>query len=92
MASMDLNAELFRQLSIIAEDEGLMKKAVNALKRITGNGKTKTAIASKEFAPYTISELQARIARSEADIAEGRIYTEDELDEIELKEMPWLTE
>lgn len=24
---MDLNAELFRQLSIIAEDEGLMKKA-----------------------------------------------------------------
>lgn len=28
MTAMELNAELFRELSIIADDEGLMKKAV----------------------------------------------------------------
>ena len=34
MTALELNAELFRELSIIAEDEGLMKKALKALKRI----------------------------------------------------------
>ena len=28
MTALQLNAELFRQLSIIAEDEGLMKKSI----------------------------------------------------------------
>ena len=31
MTTMELNAELFRQLSIIAEDESLMRKAVKAV-------------------------------------------------------------
>ena len=35
MTTSDLNAELFRELSIIAEDEGLMKKAVKYLKKLT---------------------------------------------------------
>ena len=35
MTALQLNAELLRELSIIAEDEGLMKKALKALKRIT---------------------------------------------------------
>ncbi len=35
MTSLQLNAELFRELSIIAEDEGLMKKALKSLKRLT---------------------------------------------------------
>lgn len=30
MTALELNAELFRQLSIIAEDETLMRKAVEA--------------------------------------------------------------
>lgn len=37
MTTMELNAELFRQLSVIAEDEKLMKKAVKALGRIVKN-------------------------------------------------------
>ena len=40
MTSLELNAELFRELSIIANDENLMKKAVKALKRITASKKT----------------------------------------------------
>ena len=43
MTALQLNAELFRELSIIAEDEGLMKKALKALKKIicqeAGNGR-----------------------------------------------------
>ena len=37
MTAMQLNAELFRELSIIAEDEGLMQKAVKYLKKLTAN-------------------------------------------------------
>ena len=33
MTALELNAELFRQLSIIAEDETLMRKAVEAIRK-----------------------------------------------------------
>lgn len=36
---MQLNAELFRELSIIAEDENLMQKAVKYLKKLTAKKK-----------------------------------------------------
>ena len=39
MTAMELNAELFRELSIIAEDEVLMKKAVKYLKKLTAQKK-----------------------------------------------------
>lgn len=91
MTSTELNAELFRQLSIIAEDEGLMKKAVSAIKRIAAS-KVNSKETKDEIVPYTLSELHERIRRSEADIASGRVFTEKELDEKELKEMPWLAE
>jgi hypothetical protein len=32
---MQMNAELLRELSVIAEDEGMMEMALNALRRIT---------------------------------------------------------
>ena len=35
MTALQLNAELFRELSIIAEDESLMQKAVKYLKKLT---------------------------------------------------------
>ena len=37
---MELNAELFRELSIIADDEGLMKKAVKYLKKLSAKKQT----------------------------------------------------
>ena len=40
MTALELNAELFRELSIIAEDEGLMKKAVKYLKKLTTQKQT----------------------------------------------------
>ena len=38
--TMELNAELFRQLSIIAEDESLMRKAVKAVTRLAKQKET----------------------------------------------------
>ena len=34
MTTMQMNAELFRELSVIAEDEDMMAKALRALRRI----------------------------------------------------------
>ena len=34
MATIDLNAEIYEALSIIAKDESLLKKAVRSLKRL----------------------------------------------------------
>lgn len=34
MTTLQLNSELFKELSTIATDEGMMKKAVKALRRI----------------------------------------------------------
>ena len=39
MTTMQLNAELFRELSIIAEDENLMLKAVKYLRKLTAKKK-----------------------------------------------------
>lgn len=73
---MDLNAELFRQLSIIAEDEGLMKKAVNALKRITGNGKTKTDETWENIGiPCSIEEVKKVIDEFETSLEAGTLDT-----------------
>ena len=40
MTSLQLNAELFRELSIIAEDEGLMQKALKYLKKLSAKKQT----------------------------------------------------
>ena len=40
MTALQLNAELFRELSIIAEDENLMKKAVKYLKKLSAKKQT----------------------------------------------------
>lgn len=47
MTSMELNAELFRQLSLIADDEALMRKAVKAITRIVKQ-KEETEYISKD--------------------------------------------
>ena len=37
MTAMQLNAELFRELNVIVTDEGMMEKAIKALRRITSS-------------------------------------------------------
>lgn len=40
MTALQLNAELFRELNIIVTDEGMMEKAIKALRRITSSRKS----------------------------------------------------
>ena len=67
MTAMQLNAELFRELSIIAEDEGLMKKAVKYLKKLTAQKQ-----AMNETEDIMSSPQMAEIIRQgEEDIKNG---------------------
>ena len=68
MTALELNAELFRELSIIAEDEGLMKKAVKYLKKLTAK---KQAMDETEYI-MSSPEMVRIIRQGEKDIEEGR--------------------
>lgn len=68
MTAMQMNAELFRQLSIIAEDETLMAKAVKYLKKLTAK---KEAMDETEY--LMSSPAMAEIIRQgQEDIKNGR--------------------
>ena len=68
MTSLQLNAELFRELSIIAEDEVLMKKALKAIKKISDK---KQAMDETEYI-MSSPEMVKIIRQGEKDIEEGR--------------------
>jgi len=68
MTSLQLNAELFRELSLIAEDEGLMKKALKAIKKISAK---KQAMDETEYI-MSSPEMVRIIRQGEKDIEEGR--------------------
>lgn len=68
MTALQLNAELFRELSIIAEDEGLMKKAVKYLKKLTAK---KQAMDETEYIMSSPAMVDI-IHQGQKDIEEGR--------------------
>ena len=77
MTALQLNAELFRELSIIAEDESLMKKALKALKKLSAK---KQAMDETEYimsSPQMVDILR----QGEEDIknGRGRVVTLDEI-------------
>lgn len=73
----------------------LVKKAADYLHRLTQGyapaSEDYPATAREEAAPYTREEIDAWIDRSEADIAAGRTYTNEEVEAEERKAFPWLT-
>ena len=76
MTALQLNAELFRELSIIAEDEGLMKKAVKYLKKLTAK---KQAMDETEYimsSPAMVDIIrQGKILKKDVDVSSRlRIY------------------
>ena len=77
MTAMELNAELFRELSIIAEDEGLMKKAVKYLKKLTAK---KQAMDETEYIMSSPAMVEI-LRQGDEDIKNerGRVVTLDEI-------------
>lgn len=68
MTAMELNAELFRELSIIAEDEGLMKKAVKYLKKLSAKKQTMDETEYIMSSPAMVDIIR----QGQKDIEEGR--------------------
>lgn len=56
MNSTSINAELFRELSYIADDENYMKKALKSIKKLVEQKQKETAVA-KDYRPRTKEEL-----------------------------------
>ena len=68
MTALQLNAELFRELSIIAEDESLMKKALKALKKLTAK---KQAMDETEYL-LSSPAMEEILRQGEEDIKNGK--------------------
>ena len=68
MTAMEVNAELFRELSIIAEDEGMMKKALKAIKRLT---EQKKAMEETEYI-MSSPEMVEILRQGDEDIKNGK--------------------
>ena len=62
---MQLNAQLFKALQTISEDESLMKKAVRSLQRIAAQKQSKEAMS--------LAELEDIVRQGEQEIAEGNL-------------------
>lgn len=77
MTALQLNAELLRELSIIAEDEGLMKKALKALKRITAKRNTMDETEYIMSSPEMVDIL--RKGDEEIENGKGKVVTLDEI-------------
>jgi hypothetical protein len=68
MTAIQLNAEMLRNMSIIAEDENLLKRAAKYLRKL---------VAEKPADPteMTREEFFARVDKAERQIAEGKGIT-----------------
>ena len=68
MTAIEMFAEQLRNMSIIAEDENLLKRAAKYLRKL---------VAEKQAAPteLTREEFFARVDKAEKEIAEGKGIT-----------------
>ena len=67
MATTRLNAEFYRNMSIIAEDEALTKKLMNYLRKLVASKQEDATLMTKK-------ELMTKIEKAESDFEEGRTY------------------
>lgn len=49
MTAMQLNAEIYRTMGIIADDEGLLKQALKYLKKLAAKKEDETLMTEEEF-------------------------------------------
>ena len=69
MTALQLNAELYRNLGIIAEDEGMLDKVVKYVRKLAAKMQEDSTCMSKE-------EYFAMLDRSEAQYARGEYTTQ----------------
>ena len=67
MSTTQLNAEFYRNMSIIAEDEVLTKRLMKYLRKLVASKQEDPTLMSKE-------ELMTKIEKADNDFVEGRTY------------------
>ncbi len=67
MTAIHMNAELLRNMSIIAEDENLLRRAAKYLRKLVAEKEDPTLMTKDEFF--------ARVDKAEKEIAEGKGIT-----------------
>lgn len=65
MTALQLNAEIYRSLGVLSEDESMLKRAAKYLKRLASELTSDPTLMSKE-------EFFARVDEAEREIAEGK--------------------
>ncbi len=70
MTSVELNQELFRQLSVIAGNEEMMRQAVKALNRIVKRKEQDTALMSREDFVARLEQAERGPSQSFANVEE----------------------
>lgn len=69
-----MNAELFRQLSIIAEDESMMTKLLKYAKKLTAKKQDDTLVSKEDF--------MASLERGEEEYRQGKTHRLNTIDEL----------
>ncbi len=67
MTALELNAEIYRTLGEIAENEDLLRRALKSLKRLAAKKQDKTLMTKEEFF--------ARVDEAREQIRRGECYT-----------------
>ncbi len=75
MTASELNAELLRNMSIIAEDEDLLKRAAKYMRKLVAKKQTDPSEMTRE-------EYFAKLDKAEKDIADGKGITFHNLDDM----------
>ncbi len=70
MTSVELNQELFRQLSVIAGNEEMMRQAVKALNRIVKRKEQDTALMSRKDFVARLEQAERGTSQSFANVEE----------------------
>ncbi|MDD2953121.1 MAG: hypothetical protein PHC95_08140 [Parabacteroides sp.] len=96
MTSIELNAyraEIIRQLFDTDSFEVLdkIKQTLDKAKKYSSSYRSKVLEAKEDLSSYTMEEINAWIDKAEDEYNAGLGCTNDEINEQELKEMPWLT-
>jgi len=78
MTAIQMNAELLRNMSIIAEDDNLLKRAAKYMRKLVAEKEADPTLLSKE-------EFFARVEKARKQAEQGqvhRIETKDELNQL----------
>lgn len=65
MTAIQMSAEILRDMSIIAEDENLLKRAVKYLRKLVAEKETDSTLLSKEDFFARVDEAREQIKRGE---------------------------